>query len=63
MVFADQKPLKIINAYENKSSAILKLDNYIDTYLYVVKFIDEQISGYLLDASEAFDILFWTSSI
>ena len=51
MVLTNEKPLKIINAYENKSSAILKLDNYIDTYLYVVKFIDEQISGYLRDAS------------
>ena len=58
MVFADQKPLKIINAYENKSSAILKLDNYIDTYLYVVKFIDEQISGYLRDASEALNFYY-----
>ncbi len=58
MVFVDEKPLKIINAYENKSSAILKLDNYIDTYLYVVKFIDEQISGYLQDASEALNFYY-----
>ena len=58
IVFADEKPLKIINAYENKSSAILKLDNYIDTYLYVVKFIDQQISGYLLDASEALNFYY-----
>ena len=58
IVFVDEKPLKIINAYENKSSAILKLDNYIDTYLYVVKFIDEQISGYLRDASEALNFYY-----
>ncbi len=58
IVFADGKPLKIINAYENKSSAILKLENYIDTYLYVVKFIDERISGYLRDASEALNFYY-----
>ena len=58
MVIANEQPLKIINAYENKSSAILKLDNYIDTYLYVVKFIDEQISGYLRDASEALNFYY-----
>ncbi len=58
MVFTNERPLKIINAYENKSSAILKLENYIDTYLYVVKFIDEQISGYLKDASEALNFYY-----
>jgi len=58
LVFTNEKPLKIINAYENKSSAILKLNNYIDTYLYVVKFIDEQISGYLLNASEALNFYY-----
>ena len=36
MVIAQEKPLKIINAFENKSASILKLNNYIDTYLYVV---------------------------
>ena len=41
MVIAQEKPLKIINAFENKSASILKLNNYIDTYLYVVKFLDE----------------------
>ena len=32
MVFAEERSLKIINAYENKSAAILKLNAYIDTY-------------------------------
>ena len=58
MVFAEERPLKIINAYENKSAAILKLNNYIDTYIYVVKFLDEQISGYLRDASEALNFYY-----
>ena len=43
MVFADDRPLKIINAFENQSSAIIKLSAYIDTYLYVVKFLDPKI--------------------
>ena len=37
MVFAEERPLKIINAFENQSAAILKLNAYIDTYLYVIK--------------------------
>ena len=32
MVFDEDRPLKIINAFENKSAALLKLDGYIDTY-------------------------------
>ena len=32
IVFNKDTPLKIINAFENKSSAILKLPGYIDTY-------------------------------
>ena len=59
MVFAEERPLKIINAYENKSAAILKLNNYIDTYLYVVKFLDGQISGYLREASRSFKFLLY----
>ena len=58
MVFAEERPLKIINAYENKSAAILKLNNYIDTYLYVVKFLDGQISEYLREASEALNFYY-----
>ena len=58
MVFAEDRPLKIINAYENKSAAILKLNNYIDTYLYVVKFLDGRISEYLREASEALNFYY-----
>ncbi len=53
MVFNDERPLKIINAFENKSSALLKMSGYIDTYLYVVKFLDEDISNYLTQSQEA----------
>ena len=58
MVFAEERPLKIINAFENKSAAILKLNNYIDTYLYVVKFLDETISNYLTESKEAINFYY-----
>ena len=58
MVFAEERPLKIINAFENKSAAILKLNSYIDTYLYVVKFLDEKISNYLTESEEAINFYY-----
>ena len=58
MVFAEERPLKILNAYEDKSAAILKLNNYIDTYLYVVKFLDGRISGYLRESQEALNFYY-----
>ena len=53
MVLNDERPLKIINTFENKSSAVIKLTNYENTYLYVVKFIDKNISQYLIKSEEA----------
>ena len=58
MVFAEERPLKILNAYEDKSAAILKLNNYIDTYLYVVKFLDGRISGYLRESQAALNFYY-----
>ena len=58
MVFNEERPLKIINAFENKSASILKLNNYIDTYLYVVKFLDEKISNYLTESKEAINFYY-----
>ena len=58
MVFAEERPLKIINAFENKSAAILKLNSYIDTYLYVVKFLDKKISNYLTESKEAINFYY-----
>ncbi len=58
MVFSEERPLKILNAYEDKSAAILKLNNYIDTYLYVVKFLDGRISGYLRESQEALNFYY-----
>jgi len=58
MVFAEERSLKIINAFENKSSAILKLNDYVDTYLYVVKFLDKEISNYLKESQEAINFYY-----
>ena len=58
MVFDEDRPLKIINAFENKSAALLKLDGYIDTYLYVVKFLDVKISNYLTDSEKAINFYY-----
>ena len=53
MVLNDERPLKIINTFENKSAAVIKLTNYNDTFLYVVKLIDKNISQYLIQSEEA----------
>ena len=62
MVFAEERPLKIINAFQNRSAAILKLNEYIDTYLYVVKFLDEEISNYLTESEEAINFYYTVES-
>ncbi len=53
MVLNDDRPLKIINTFENKSAAVIKLTNYDNTFLYVVKLIDKNISQYLIQSEEA----------
>jgi len=58
MVLNDDRPLKIINAYENRSAAIIKLSGYTDTYLYVVKFLDKDISKYLTTSEEAINFYY-----
>ncbi len=58
MVLNDNRPLKIINAYENKSAAIIKLPNFNNTFLYVVKFLDEDISKYLRQSEEALNFYY-----
>ncbi len=53
MVRSDNRPLKIINAPENRSAAVIRLQNFDDTYLYVVKRLDKNISNYLIESEEA----------
>ncbi len=53
LVLNEDRPLKIINAFDNKSAAIVKLPKYYNNFLYVVKFLDEDISKYLRESEEA----------
>ena len=53
MVLNDKRPLKILNAYKNQTASIIKLENFDDKYLYIVKYLDKQISQYLLESQEA----------
>jgi len=47
------KPVRIIDAISNRTSALVKLDNFIDTYLYVVKYMDPKLINYLQQTGEA----------
>ena len=58
MVRNDDRPLKIINAQENKSAAVIRLQSFEDTYLYVVKNLDKKISNYLLESQEAINFYY-----
>ncbi len=58
MVRDDDRPLKIINAQENKSAAVIRLQNFEDTFLYVVKKIDKNISNYLIESEEAINFYY-----
>ena len=58
MVLNDKRPLKIINAYKNQSASIIKLENFDDKYLYIVKYLDKKISQYLLDSQEALNFYY-----
>ena len=53
MIENDDRPLKIINVYENQSASIIKLTNYKDKYLYIVKYLDKKISNYLTESKDA----------
>ena len=59
MVKNDDRPLKIINTFENKSAAVVKLSNFDNTFLYVVKYIDKNISNYLIKSEEAVKFLLY----
>ncbi len=58
MVLNDERPLKILNAYKNTSAALMKLSNFSNTYIYIVKYLDPKISQYLTESSEAIDFYY-----
>ena len=53
LVLEDDRPLKIINAPANISAAIMRLQAFDNRFLYVVKFLDKDISNYLSESQEA----------
>ncbi len=52
------KPVRIIDAVSNRTSALIKLDNFIDTYLYVVKYMDPKLINYLQQTGEAINFYY-----
>ena len=58
LVMDDDRPLKIINAFENRSAAIMRLQSFDDRFLYVVKYLDENISKYLTESQEAINFYY-----
>ena len=58
LVLEDDRPLKIINAFENRSAAIMRLQNFDDKFLYVVKYLDKDISRYLTESQEAINFYY-----
>jgi len=53
MVANDKRPLKIINAFENQSASLMKLEKFEGKYLYIIKYLDKKISQYLIESEEA----------
>ena len=58
LVLDDDRPLKIINAPENMSAAIMRLQNFDNRFLYVVKYLDKDISKYLNESQEAINFYY-----
>ena len=58
LVLDDDRPLKILNPPQNISAAIMRLQNFDDTFLYVVKYLDKDISKYLTESQEAINFYY-----
>ena len=58
LVLDDDRPLKIINAPENISAAIIRLQSFENRFLYVVKYLDKNISKYLTESQEAINFYY-----
>ncbi len=58
LVLEDDRPLKIINAPENISATIMRLQAFENRFLYVVKYLDKNISNYLTESQEAINFYY-----
>ena len=52
------KPIRISDLSTNRTSALVKLNNFIDTYLYIVRFTDPKVINYLQQTGEAVSFYF-----
>ena len=58
LVLEDDRPLKIINAPDNISAAIIRLQAFENRFLYVIKYLDADISNYLNESQEAINFYY-----
>ena len=58
LVLEDDRPLKIINAPQNITAAIMRLQAFENRFLYVIKYLDKDISNYLTESEEAIDFYY-----
>ena len=58
LILEDDRPLKIINAPENISAAIMRLQEFNDRFIYVIKYLDKDISNYLTESQEAINFYY-----
>ena len=58
LILDDDRPLKIINTEKNRSASIIRLQNFDDRFLYVVKYLDKNISKYLTESQEAINFYY-----
>ena len=58
LLASENRPIKITDAITNRSSSLIKLENFIDTYLYVVKFLDPKIINYLKETEQAINFYY-----
>jgi len=58
LVLEDDRPLKIIDTKANISAAIMRLQSSKDRFIYVVKFLDKDISNYLAESQEAINFYY-----
>ena len=53
------RPVRITDPATNRTSALIKLDSFIDTYLYIIRFMDPKVMNYLKQSGEG--IVFYYS--
>ena len=50
--------LTFLNAFFESSAAIMRLQNFNDRFIYVVKYLDKDISKYLTESQEAINFYY-----